>query len=567
MSASDFPVVAAVALSRDDPYARRDQMFPKLSHDQLERLRSCGHERSAAAGELLFDQGQSDIPFFVVLSGSVEIVHPSRGADEPITVHEPGEFTGEVDLLSGRRSLVRGRARTASRLLVIERSRLRSLVQTDAELSELFLRAFILRRMGLVAHGQGDVVLVGSRHSSGTLRLQEFLTRSTHPFTYVDVETDAGVQDLLDTFHVAVDDVPVVICRGERVLKNPTNSELADCLGFNPTLDASALRDLVVVGAGPGGLAAAVYAASEGLDVLVLESETPGGQAGSSSKIENYLGFPTGISGGALAGRALTQAEKFGAEVVVAKAAVGFLCERRPYSIDLGGGVTVRARTVVIATGAAYRKPEIAGLARFEGAGVYYGATHVEAQRCKGDEVAIVGGGNSAGQAAVYLSGVVRHVHMLIRGEGLADSMSRYLIRRIEETPNITLRTRTRLESLEGGDHLESVVWTDDRSGETTRRDVRHLFLMTGAKPNSDWLSGCVVLDDKGFVKTGMDLSAGDLSARKWPMKRTPYLLETSLPGVFAVGDIRAASVKRVASAVGEGSICIQLVHRALSDA
>jgi thioredoxin reductase (NADPH) len=248
MSASDFPVVAAVALSRDDPYARRDQMFPKLSHDQLERLRSCGHERSAAAGELLFDQGQSDIPFFVVLSGSVEIVHPSRGADEPITVHEPGEFTGEVDLLSGRRSLVRGRARTASRLLVIERSRLRSLVQTDAELSELFLRAFILRRMGLVAHGQGDVVLVGSRHSSGTLRLQEFLTRSTHPFTYVDVETDAGVQDLLDTFHVAVDDVPVVICRGERVLKNPTNSELADCLGFNPTLDASALRDLVVVG-------------------------------------------------------------------------------------------------------------------------------------------------------------------------------------------------------------------------------------------------------------------------------------------------------------------------------
>jgi thioredoxin reductase (NADPH) len=567
MNASDFPVVAAVALSRDDPYARRDQMFPKLSHDQIERLRPCGQERSAAAGELLFDQGQSDLPFFVVLSGSVEIVHPSRGADEPITVHEPGEFTGEVVLLSGRRSLVRGRARTASRLLVIERSRLRSLLQTDAELSELFLRAFILRRMGLVAHGQGDVVLLGSRHSSGTLRLQEFLTRSTHPFTYVDVETDAGVQGLLDTFHVAVDDVPVVICRGERVLKNPTNSELADCLGFNPTLDASALRDLVVVGAGPGGLAAAVYAASEGLDVLVLESETPGGQAGSSSKIENYLGFPTGISGGALAGRALTQAEKFGAEVVVAKAAVGFLCERRPYSIDLGGGVTVRARTVIIATGAAYRKPEIAGLARFEGAGVYYGATHVEAQRCKGDEVAIVGGGNSAGQAAVYLSRVVRHVHMLIRGEGLADSMSRYLIRRIEETPNITLRTRTRLESIEGDDHLESVAWTDDRSGETTRRDVRHLFLMTGAKPNSDWLSGCVVLDDKGFVKTGMDLSAGDLSARKWPMKRTPYLLETSLPGVFAVGDIRAANVKRVASAVGEGSICIQLVHRALSDA
>ncbi len=289
-------------------------------------------------------------------------------------------------------------------------------------------------------------------------------------------------------------------------------------------------------------------------------------RAGSSSKIENYLGFPTGISGGALAGRALTQAEKFGAEFVVAKTAVHLHCERRPYSLELSDGTFIKARAVVIATGAAYRKPDIPGLARFEGVGIYYGATHVEAQRCEGDEVAIVGGGNSAGQAAVFLAGRVRHVHILVRADGLAESMSRYLIRRIEETPNITLHTRTQLESLEGGDRLERITWRDDRTGERSQREVRHVFLMTGAKPNSDWLAGCVVLDEKGFVKTGQDISAPQLSAKEWPLPRTPLLLETSLPGVFAVGDVRSANVKRVASAVGEGSICIQLVHRALAE-
>jgi thioredoxin reductase (NADPH) len=560
---AEFPIAITLPPG-DDPYARRAQMFPKVSADQLARMRPFGHERAAADGELLFDQGQADVPFFVVLSGSVEIAHPLATGEEILTVHEPGEFTGEIDLLSDRRSIVRGRARGASLLLAIARARLRALVQTDAELSELLLRAFILRRMGMVAHGQGDVVLVGSRHSAGTLRLQEFLTRNYHPFAYVDA--DAHVQELFDAFHIRVDDVPVIICRGERVLKNPTNPEVAECLGFNPVLDANVVRDLVVIGAGPSGLAAAVYAASEGLDVLVIESEAPGGQAGSSSKIENYLGFPTGISGGALAGRALTQAEKFGAEVVVAKTAVRLRCDRRPYSIDLEDGGAVQARAVLIATGAAYRKPGIEGLARFEGNGVYYGATHVEATRCDGEEVAIVGGGNSAGQAAVFLAGRVRHVHIVVRGEGLADSMSRYLIRRIEETPNITLHTRTQLESLEGGDHLERVVWRHDRTGERVQRDVRHLFLMTGAKPNTDWLSGCVVLDDKGFIKTGTDLSAAELSARGWPLVRGPFLLETSLPAVFAAGDVRAANVKRVASAVGEGSICIQLVHRALSE-
>jgi thioredoxin reductase (NADPH) len=570
---SEFPMAISVP-PRDDPYARRAQMFPQLSPPQLARMRPFGQERTVDDGAILFDQGQANVPMFVVLAGSIEILHPrgeSGGAGhtqdyELLTVHEPGEFTGEIDLVSDRRSLVRGRAKGTLRVLAVERPRFRALVQTDAELSELILRAFILRRMGLVAHSQGDVVLIGSQHSGGTLRLQEFLTRNYHPYAYVDVDEDPHVQALFDAFHIGVADIPVVVCRGERVLKNPTNPELADCLGFNPTLDAAAVRDVVVVGAGPAGLAAAVYAASEGLDALVIESDAPGGQAGSSSKIENYLGFPTGISGGALAGRALTQAEKFGAEVVVAKTAVHLHCDRRPYALELSDGSRVHAKAVVIATGAAYRKLTVEGLSRFEGVGIYYGATHVEATRCAGEDVAIVGGGNSAGQAAVFLAGRVRHVHVVVRAEGLSESMSRYLIRRIEETANITLHVRTELESLEGTDHLEAVVWRDDRTGDRVRRTLRHLFLMTGAKPNTDWLAGCLALDDKGFVRTGTDLPAPELAARGWPLPRPPFLLETSLPGVFAVGDVRSANVKRVASAVGEGSICIQLVHRALGE-
>jgi thioredoxin reductase (NADPH) len=376
------------------------------------------------------------------------------------------------------------------------------------------------------------------------------------------------VQTLLDRFSVRVDEVPVVLCRGGHVLKNPSIESLSSVLGLSADIDPQAIRDVVVIGAGPAGLAAAVYAATEGLDVLVLESSAPGGQAGSSSRIENYLGFPMGVSGEELAGRALTQAERFGAEVAIARTVVRIDCDSRPYRLFLSDGQVVRTRAIVIATGVRYRRLDLPSLARFEGAGVFYSATHLESQSCHGEEVAVVGGGNSAGQAAVFLSGIASHVNVLVRGPGLAESMSRYLIQRIETTPNITLRTRTRVESLEGpaGAGLERVRWTNVDSGAGETRPIRNLFLMTGADPHTAWLDGCVLLDEKKFVKTGMDLLPEELAAAHWRPARRPYGLETSIPGVFCVGDARSTSVKRVASAVGEGSICIQYVHRALQE-
>jgi thioredoxin reductase (NADPH) len=408
------------------------------------------------------------------------------------------------------------------------------------------------------------VVLIGSVHSRGTLRIREFLTRNGHPYTYIDLERDSDVQEMLDRFHVTVRDVPVLICRGDVVLRNPTNQQVAECLGFNETIDATHVRDLVVVGAGPAGLAAAVYGASEGLDVLVLESNAPGGQAGASSKIENYLGFPTGISGQELAGRAYLQAQKFGAQVMIAKEAVELTCDRQPYRVKVDGAA-IPARAIVIATGAEYRKLPVANIAAFEGAGVYYGATFVEAQLCGGAEVVVVGGGNSAGQAAVFLAETARHVHVLVRSAGLADTMSRYLIRRIEDNPAISLRTHTEIIDLEGDGHLERVRWRNWQTDEVTDTAINHVFVMTGATPNTKWLDGCVAIDGKGFIKTGPDLSSDELATAHWPLARAPHLLETSLPGVFAVGDVRGGNVKRVASAVGEGSIAVSFVHRVLA--
>ena len=545
---------------------RKDQMFPRLDQAQEQRLAALGRRRQSHAGEILFESGERNNRFFVVVSGAVEVLHPTPGGHELVTLHGPGQFTGETTLMSGRPSLVMGRVREAGELLELDLEALRAVVQRDSELSELFLRAFILRRMSLIAHDQGDALLVGSRHDAGTLRLQEFLTRNLHPHRSLDVERDATVQTLFAHFGVGVEDLPLVICHGSFVLKNPSNQQLADCLGFVPDVDAKRVRDLIVVGAGPSGLAAAVYAASEGLDVLVLESNAPGGQAGSSSKIENYLGFPTGISGAALAGRALAQAEKFGAEIAVARSATRLHCEQKPYRVVIDRGEELHARAIVVATGVQYRKLPLPDLARFEGAGIYYGATQVESQLCTGEEVIIVGGGNSAGQAAVFLSRTVRHVHILVRGPGLADTMSRYLIRRIEDSANITLHARTEISALDGEGRLERVRWRHADSGAEETRDIGHLFLMTGADPHTAWLDGCLALDDKGFIKTGSDLGAAELTAAKWPLGRPPLLLETSLPGVFAVGDVRSSSVKRVASAVGEGSICIQLVHKALTE-
>ncbi|MFL6197060.1 MAG: FAD-dependent oxidoreductase [Thermoanaerobaculia bacterium] len=543
-----------------------ESMFPTLTPEQIERIAAHGSARPVRGGEVLVEVGDPVVPFFVVRQGRLEIVQPSGAAETLVAVAAPGQFTGEVNMLSGRRALVRVRVAEPGELIELDRQSLLSLVQIDSELGEILLRAFILRRVELIAHGIGDVVLVGSVHCAGTLRVKEFLTRNGHPYAYIDLDRDAGVQDLLDHFQIAEGDVPVLICRGELVLRNPTLQQIADCLGFNEGIDPGQIRDVVIIGAGPSGLAAAVYGASEGLDVLVLESSSPGGQAGSSSKIENYLGFPTGISGQELAARAYTQAQKFGAQLMIAKGARRLTCTRKPYALEIGDGPPVPARTVVIATGAEYRKLALPNLSQFEGAGVYYGATFMEAQLCTGEEVVVVGGGNSAGQAAVFLAQTVKRVHMIIRADGLAETMSRYLIRRIEDSPAITLRTQTEIVALEGNSHLERLGWRDRRAGTVEARDIRHLFLMTGATPSTQWLADCVVLDEKGFIKTGPDLSKDELAAAKWPLARAPYLLETSLPGVFAVGDVRGGNVKRVASAVGEGSIAISFVHRVLHE-
>ena len=544
---------------------RRQQVFPKLNDAQLQRIARYGEKRHVPAGEVLFDQGTSALGIHVVLSGAVEVLRPGILSDELITVQHAGEFTGEVNVLAGRRALVRARMVEDGDVLVIGPRGLRRLIQEDSEVSEVLMRAFILRRVALIADGLGDATLIGSAHSADTLRLQEFLTRNAHPYTYVDVDRDADVQALLDRFHVGVGDVPIVICRGKVVLKNPSNEAVAECFGLNAAIDHGRVRDLVVVGAGPGGLAAAVYAASEGLDVLVLETNAPGGQAGTSSKIENYLGFPTGISGQALAGRALAQAEKFGAELAVVSRAEQFACDApNGFEIRLSNGTAVHARAIIIASGVQYRRLPLENLARFEGAGVYYAATTTEARLCGDEEVAVVGGANSAGQAAVFLAAQARRVHVLIRGPGLADTMSRYLIRRIEETRNITLHPHTELVALHGDDRLRSVTWRGPEGTET--HPLAHVFLMIGAQPNTAWLGGCVALDDKGFVKTGTDLTAEDLSRTRWLVARPPFLFETSRHRVFAVGDVRSGSVKRVASAVGEGSVCVQLVHRSLAE-
>ncbi|HEY0993730.1 MAG TPA: FAD-dependent oxidoreductase, partial [Kofleriaceae bacterium] len=380
---------------------RLAEMFPALDAAQIERLRAVGHERAIHAGELLFDQGEASVKFSVVLEGEIEVVHPYADGEHLITVHQRGEFTGEINMIAGMRSLVRGRARSPGRVLELDRAALRTVVAADSELGEILMRAFILRRTGLIQRGHGDVVLLGSRHSAGTVRVQEFLTRNYHPYTTIDVDTDPAAQALLDQFGVGIADVPVVICRGQRVLKNPSNAEVAECLGYTAELDAAKVHDVVVIGAGPAGLAAAVYGASEGLDVLVLESTAPGGQAGSSSRIENYLGFPTGISGQALAARAATQAERFGSDIAIARTATRLVCDRRPYRIEIGDTDSVLARAVVIATGARYRKPALESLPRFENNGVYYSATAIEARLCSDEDVIIVGGANSAGQAAV----------------------------------------------------------------------------------------------------------------------------------------------------------------------
>lgn len=546
-------------LASSDVGNRRHQIFPTLSEDQFDILMRYGERRHFAAGEVLFRQGDRHIAMYVIISGSIEIERGSALGTTVIGTHGPGMFTGEMGSLAGRAAVATARVVADSELIVISEDSLRTLVISEAELSETIMRAYILRRVAYMSDQTGGVVLFGARDSQQTLILRHFLNRNGQPAAYFDTDADEEAQALMARFGVKPDDVPAVVTLNGEVLRRPSLRQLADGIGISSDGVDGRLFDVVVVGAGPAGLAAAVYAASEGLTVAVLDAKAPGGQAGASSKIENYFGFPTGVSGQALAGRGLSQARKFGAEVAVPFKVSSVNCDSLEYDIETDTGEKMRARSIVIASGARYRKPDLPGLERFEGRGVYYSASFMEANFCADEEVVIVGGGNSAGQAAVFLSQHAKHVHIVVRSGGLAASMSRYLIQRIEASPRITLHTHKQIVELRGGDRLESICW-QSAGGEPREAPARHLFLFLGAEPSTAWLRDCVALDDKNFVLTGPDVPD-----EKWPLERPRHFLETSRPRIFAVGDVRSGSVKRVAAAVGEGSAAVSSLHQALA--
>ncbi|MFP2926819.1 FAD-dependent oxidoreductase [Pyxidicoccus sp. 3LG] len=535
-----------------DPYARSAQTFPRVNAEMTERIAAYGTEERLPAGMLLFRRGDRGVDFFLVLEGAIEIFDFDPH-DEPhvIAVQGEQEFTGELDLFTDHPFLASARTRGECRVIRVKQPDFRRMVSSEPDIGEIIMRAFILRRVGLIRHGQAGVVLLGPGHCSDMLRMQRFLTRNGYPFRLLDTDEDPDADGYLSCFKLTPDQLPVVIGPGRHVLHNPTTPELADDLGISESVDPGHVHDVVVIGAGPAGLAAAVYAASEGLGTVVIESLAPGGQAGTSSKIENYLGFPTGISGEALAGRAQVQARKFGARIVVSRSVIGIDCERTPYHLRLEDGREVSAHTVVIATGARYRKLDVPDLMRFEGQGIHYAATAMESHLCTGEEVIVVGGGNSAGQAAVYLSRTVAHVHMLVRAGGLAATMSDYLVQRIQSSPRITLYTRTEITALEGDALLREVTWVHRPTGKRTTHRIGNVFVMIGAEPNTEWLNGCLELDGKGFIRTGLDAGGHALAS--------PYA--TSRPGIYAVGDVRSGSVKRVASGVGEGSVVVQAIH------
>ncbi len=545
---------ADAALDPTDPFERVAQTFPRLNAEMVGRIGQYGSEEQLETDQRVFTRGDRNTDFFLVLDGEIEIFeHGDDDTARVFTVYAEGQFTGELTLFNEREILVNGRAGKPSRVVRVKRADFRRMLQSEPDIAEIVMRAFILRRVGLIRHSQGGALLVGPGHSADTLRLQQFLSRNGYPLRLVDTEADAEGAGFIERFSLGHGELPVIVLPGHRVLRNPSLTSLADELGLTEPFDHATVFDLAVVGAGPAGLAAATYGASEGLQTIVVECMAPGGQAGTSSKIENYLGFPTGISGMALAGRAQVQAQKFGARLAISRAVTGVDCDATPFALTLEDGSTILARAIVIASGARYRKLEVPGFERFEGSGIYYAATAMEASLCRDAEVIVVGGGNSAGQAAVFLAGSVRHVHVLVRGQGLAATMSDYLVQRIERSSHITLHTHSAIVSLEGSHTLEHVVWRDHRSGAETRRPVTAIFAMIGAEPNTAWVDGCLELDPQGFVVTGAKAGLGADS---------PYT--TSRPGIYAVGDVRSGSVKRVASGVGEGSVVIQAVHRYL---
>lgn len=553
---------------------RRDQMFPVLGADQVTQARrfAAGQDRRFEPGEVLFAIGTRDVPAFLVLQGCVEIVLRDAGGRESVIVrHGPGQITGEVSQLAGRVTLAEGRAgMDGCTALAFDAAHLRALVIGSAEIGEAIMRAYILRRIALINEGGAGSVLIGSPRAPELARLQGFLARNGYPVTVLDPAADPEAAAIIERFGVAPEELPVALCPNGTLLRRPTDAEIALSLGITPDLDPTRVFDVAVVGAGPAGLATAVYAASEGLEVIVLDARAPGGQAGASARIENYLGFPTGISGQALSGRAFTQAQKFGAELAIPLQVARLECggdERRPgdlLRLHLADGRVVCARSVVVASGARYRRPDIAGLEAFEGAGVSYWASPVEAKLCAGEDVALVGAGNSAGQAVAFLAPRVRRLHLVVRGNGLEASMSRYLIERIAALPNVELHLRTEITAFEGTREggLTAAGFRNRDTGEARICSLRHVFLFIGADPNTDWLQSCAAaVDARGFVRTG---EAGVEAA--WAnFNRTPASLETSIPGVFAIGDVRAGSTKRVAAAVGEGAAVVAQLHGVLS--
>ena len=538
----------------------RNGAFPRLDDQQRARLRALGKVREVESGEVLFRDGDEGYDFFVVESGVVAIVQGYGSENRVIAVHGPHRFLGELNLLSGSRVYLTAVVRDPGEVIQVPVAALRALVAEDEELSNIVLRAYLSRRSILI-EAEAGVKVVGSRYSKDTRRLREFLQRNRVPYQWMDLETDAEADILLRALGVEPDETAVVL-GGDGVLRNPSNAQLAAMLGLSSRGAPPAMCDLVIVGGGPAGLAAALYGASEGLDTQAIDAVAFGGQASTSSRIENYLGFPAGISGSELAERAGLQARKFGARLVVPAEAVGLVREDGHFAIQLGGGETVNGLTVIVATGAQYRKLDVPGLERYEGVGVYYAATQAEAQLCSDEEVLIVGGGNSAGQAAMFLSRHAASCRLLIRGGDLGKSMSRYLVDEIEGREQVEVCTHCEIVELKGEPALESVVIRDRSTGERTEHRAKALFVFIGASPHTDWLRGEVAMDEDCFLLTGRDVQDEDLLAYG---DERPYFLETSQPGVFAVGDVHSCSIKRVASAVGEGSMAVRLVHQRLA--
>lgn len=537
----------------------RHGAFPRLNEEQRDALAALGERRKVESGDVLFREGDDSYDFYVIESGAVTIVQGHGAENRIIAIHGPHRFLGELNLLSRGRVYLTAVVRDAGEVIRVPAERLREVVAHDQELSDLIVAAYLARRSILIDVGTG-IKLIGSRYSSDSRRLREFLSRNRMPHTWIDVERDAEAEGLLGGLGVEASDTPVVTWSGQ-LLRNPTNQELAATMGLGVAGPQPALCDVVVVGAGPAGLAAAVYGASEGLDTLVVEATALGGQASTSSRIENYLGFPAGISGSELAARAALQAEKFGARVVVPGEAVELEQEDGHHLVHLAGGDRVAGRTLIVATGASYRRLDVPGLERYEGLGVYYAATQVEAQRCENDPVLIVGGGNSAGQAAVFLAEHAADCRLMIRGGDLSKSMSRYLVDQLERDERLDIVTNAQIVALDGEGGLESVTVEDVRTGERSEQACKALFVFVGADPHTEWLRGKVAMDSKGFLFTGRDVDGDDLVAYNG---ERPFFLETSRPGVFAVGDVHSGSIKRVASAVGEGSMAVRLVHQRL---